>query len=205
MSKINDTVTRIKAKPNKVTFRIVALGGAAVAALWFGFTDPARSSFADAVAEREEAQQRYDRLTREIDSFRSGASYTAPEIGPAVAPVEDLLPEGGSPGATANRIRDLATGSGLSVGSVSFPNAYTQDGPDKLRADVKIDVSGPVSGVTSWLDALTEFDQLITVDTSGPSFSDDGTANLSVTATVWATTLEGWRDGLPQDAAKPSN
>lgn len=200
MSKVDDLVTGIKTKPNKVTFRILALGAAAVAALWFGVNNPASTNATEAAKEHAAAKSSHDKLAAEIDSFRSGASYTAREIGPAVAPVEALLPERGSPGGTANRIRDLAVASGLSVGSVSFPNAYTPDGPDKLRADVKLEVDGPVAGITSWLDALAEFEQLVTVTTPGPSMDADGNASLSVTATVWATTLEGWADGLPATA-----
>lgn len=198
MSKLNDAVTGIKTRPNKVTFRIVALGGAAIAALWFGLVNPARSDAANAAKELADAEAKNERLVVEIGSFRSGDSFTARELGPAVTPVESLLPEGGSPGATANRIRDLAVASGLRVKSMSFPNAYTPDGSDKLRADVKIEVDGPVSGVTGWLDALAEFDQLITVATSGPSINkNDGSASLTVTATVWATTYESWADGIP--------
>jgi hypothetical protein len=179
-------------RPNGTTFKIFLIGLVAAGLVWFFFVRPSASAASDAVAESDAAAAALAELESEIESFRSGTSYSTAEIADATGPAERLLPSaGGSTGDAGSalaQVQRLASASGVELNSLKFENSYeTAEGGAK-RADATVQVTGSPAAIIGWLNELRAFPQLLTVSASEITLdSGTGKVTMPMTVSVWAT------------------
>lgn len=193
-------------RPDKLTLIIVGVGAALLVALWFLVVTPTSTAATNAATELSEAEATLAKNERRLDQYNSNQTYQGSTLTAVVGPAEAFLPffedPEFEPSKVIGAIAADAKSRGLQLGEYKIASGYTDDGGARVLAVTFTDVTGLPGEITGWLDALSEWNPLVTFTTDGAAMTgtvdsegDSRSMVLTVNVTAWASPDETWSAG----------